>query len=110
MKTYIFKEGRNDYHRVNLSDILYIKAEKGRTIITCNTMEIKSPLHFNEVLIALGDSLFQCHRSYAINLDKITKFNTDSINLSKHLVNLGTKYKESFFEQMLINQNFVTSI
>jgi len=110
MNTYIFKEGRNDYHRVNISDILYIKAEKGRTIIVCSALEIKSPLHFKEVLDIMGESIFQCHRSYAINLDKITKFNTDSIYLSKHIINLGTKYKNELFDKMLINQNSVTSI
>ena len=66
MKTYIFKEGRNDYHRVNLSDILYIKAEKGRTMI----IEIKYPLHFKEVINIEDDSIFQYHRSSAINFDK----------------------------------------
>ena len=103
METYIFKEGRNDYHRVIQSDILYVKAEKGRTIIICKTMEIKSPLNFKQVLIILGDTLFQCHRSYAINLDKIIKFNTDSIYLSKHVVNLGSKYKNDLFHKMLNN-------
>ena len=110
MKTYIFKEGRNNYHCVNLADILYIKAETGRTIIICTTMEIKSPLHFKDVLNILGVNLFQCHRSYAVNLDKITKFNTDSIYLSKHIINLGTKYKNELFDKMLTNQNFVTNI
>jgi len=73
-------------------------------------MEIKSPLHFKDVLSNMGDALFQCHRSYAINLDKITKFNTDSIYLSKHIINLGTKYKNELFDKMLTNQNFVTNI
>ena len=101
MKTYIFKEGRNNYHRVNLSDIIYIKADKGRTTITCTTLTINSPLHFNVVLNTLNDNLFQCHRSYAVNLDKISKFNSDSIYLSEHRVSLGSKYKEALFELML---------
>ena len=109
MKTYIFKEGRNNYHRVKLSDIIFIKADKGRTVITCTTLEINSPLHFNVVLNTLNDSLFQCHRSFAVNLDKISKFNTDTIYLSKHSVSLGTKYKTALFERMLTKPNYITN-
>ena len=67
MKTYIFKVDRNDKECVNLFDILYIKAEKGRTMI----IEIKYPLHFKEVLNIVGDSIIQYHRSYTITFDKI---------------------------------------
>ena len=109
-KTYVFKEGRNNYHCVNLDDIIYIKADKGRTVITCNTIEIKSPLPFNEVLKVMGNTLFQCHRSYAINLEKITKFNSDNIYFTTYMINLGSKYKDVFFEKMLTKQNQITSL
>lgn len=107
-KKFIVKTGRNVYHRILLSDLEYIQASKGRTILICEeTLNTSTP--FKDVLIALDGKLFQCHRSYAVNLDLVISFTNDSITLSNKRIPLGTKYKNAFLECMFEKDIFIST-
>ena len=107
-KKLIVKTGRNVYHRILWSDLEYIQASKGRTILICKET-LNTSTSFNDVLSALDGKLFQCHRSYAVNLDLVKSFTHDSITLINKTLPLGGKYKNAFLECMFERDIFVTS-
>lgn len=91
-----FKEVRNNYDFVKLSDIVYIKAEKGRTFINCNTMEIKSTKlsFFRNLLLLVTLTFTSC-----------TKFETFFRSFSDRDIKSETKEFLSHYYKTLENKD-----
>lgn len=85
-------------HRLNEDDILYIKSEHVyvRIYLADNRqVVVRKPLY--QVLKELNSKvMFQCHRSYAVNINKISIYNDNQINLSNgENIPLSRSRKES---------------
>ena len=104
----IIKTGRSLYHRIKLSDLEFIQAHKGRTIVMCKE-KLNTASSFMDVLSVLNGNILKCHRSYAVNLDAVISFTPDSIRLPSKVLPLGSKYKEIFIEKMLEKNTLITS-
>lgn len=100
MKSFILKTGRNKYHRVMVCDLEYIQAHKGRTIVCYKGETLNTAFPFKDLLNSLNGQIFQCHRSFAVNLDAVTDFTNDSITLPSKTLALGVNYKNDFKKRM----------
>jgi|TARA_B110000902_G_C14107454_1_gene513012 DNA-binding LytR/AlgR family response regulator len=104
----IVKTGRSLYHRIELSDLEFIQAHKGRTIVMCK-QKLNTAAPFKDVISVLNGNIFKCHRSYAVNLDAVISFTNDSIRLPSKVLPLGSKYKEIFIQLMFEKNTLITS-
>lgn len=89
------KDSRNRLERVNCNDILWLKAES--SYVEINTQERKYLLttdtlgSFIEKLRIEG--LLRVHRSYAINLKKVTAVEGNTIEIGDQVIPIGKNYR-----------------
>jgi len=107
-KIIIIKTGRNKFNRINLEDLKYIHASKGRTIVFCKE-KLNTATPFKEVVAFLSGDLFQCHRSYAVNIDFVESFTNDTILVGNKNIPLGAIYKSAFLDFMFSKNTLVKS-
>lgn len=63
----------NEILLINLSDILFIEKLEGRTHIHTNLNVYKVPQNLNELEIKLEPNFIRVHKSFIVNVDKISK-------------------------------------
>jgi len=105
-KVIIIKTGRNKFNRINLDDLKYIQASKGRTIVFCKE-KLNTATSFKDVVAVLGGNLFQCHRSFAVNIDFVESFTNDTILVGSKNIPLGAMYKSTFLDFMFTKNTLV---
>lgn len=65
-------------HMVNKNDILYVEKANHKSMIYTSNEIIETSCNLEEMQKLSPDVFFRCHKSYLINKNKITKF--DSVN------------------------------
>ncbi len=92
----IFIRQNYGYSKLETSKILYIKADGSYSKIVTETDEHVVSDNLNTFFAKLPPtSLIRCHRSYVINLDKVTSFDEISITVNhKERIPIGKTYKE----------------
>ena len=87
-------------HKIFAEEILFIEALGDYVKIYYNDKYVLTNNTFYAILEMLPKNKFiQSHKSFAVNLDKINTINGNQIAINKHLIAIGLKYKESFFEK-----------
>ncbi len=86
-------------YKINIDDILYIKAEVDYVNVVTEEREIlilDSLKHWNEKL--QGFSFIQIHRSYIININYIQKVYGNQVYITDTPLPIGKTYKTSFLK------------
>ncbi len=93
--------------RVNFSDILYIEGMREYIRIHLeNTKPVMTLLSMKNIEQKLPSSRFmRVHRSFIVNLGKVTTIERNRIVFDKEYIPVGDQYKEAF--QKFINGNFL---
>jgi two-component system, response regulator PdtaR len=107
MQNFIIKTCRGVYYPVKRDDILFLEILKGRTKIYLNKGELQVNNSIHYVIEELGKQFVQCHRKYAVNIEKVTSFNKSELKINQTIVSLGPKYKQTFFESMLVDRTLI---
>lgn len=94
--------------------IQYIQKEGMKVIFHTDTRDYETYSSFKKILPQLPKKFIQCHKSYIVNLDKITDVNITSstILLNNNQYSkcyIGPKYKNHFLE-VLNNGNFSNNL
>lgn len=86
----------NKHHKVVINDILFIESLKDYIKIhTVNNKRIVSKYRISEIEQELKDESFlRVHRSYIINIDKISAFTVNDIEVNSTEIPIGASYKE----------------
>ncbi|WP_299160042.1 LytTR family DNA-binding domain-containing protein [uncultured Tenacibaculum sp.] len=86
----------NKHHKVIINDILFIESLKDYIKIhTINNKRIVSKYRISEIEQELKDASFlRVHRSYIINIDKISAFTVNDIEVNSTEIPIGASYKE----------------
>lgn len=94
--------------RVNFSDIQYIEGMREYVRIHLeNSKPVMTLLSMKNIEQKLPSSQFlRVHRSFIVNLKKITTIERNRIVFDKELIPVGDQYKEAF--QRFIDHNFIT--
>lgn len=83
------------YIKLSTDSILFLKADRAYcSMVTENgtyTMT-KSMNHIHEQLP--GDNFIKVHRSYVVNVDKVTRLEGNVVHIGKHQVQMSQEYKE----------------
>lgn len=91
----LIKSG-NKFHKVIIEDILFIESLKDYIKIhTTNNKKIVSKYRISEIEEELKEKNFlRVHRSYIINIDKISAFTVNDIEVNSTEIPIGASYKE----------------
>jgi DNA-binding LytR/AlgR family response regulator len=84
-------------YKVHVDDILFMKADVDYVKVVTKEKSIlilDSLRNWNEKLRGFG--FIQVHRSYLINIDKITKVHGNQIFIGKTAIPIGKTYKNMF--------------
>jgi DNA-binding LytR/AlgR family response regulator len=101
--SFFIKQG-HDLVKVQFSDILYIKAEDNYTAIKTTEKSILASLSMKSLAEKLPENKFlRIHRSYIVNIKKITRISHRFVYINEHEIPLG---KGNF--QMI--QDFITTL
>ena len=86
----------NKHHKVVINDILFIESLKDYIKIhTVNNKRIVSKYRISEIEQELKkESFLRVHRSYIINIDKISAFTVNDIEVNSTEIPIGASYKE----------------
>ncbi len=100
-KTIFIKSGY-DHIKINISDVLYIKADSDYTEIITNKKTFLSKESLKYWLQKLpAKEFYQIHKSYILNTLHFTKVSGNKIYLSNITLPLGRTYKKTFMENYL---------
>jgi len=81
--------------KVNLGDILYIESLKEYVKIHTADQYLVTKLQIGEFESLLASLYFlRVHKSYIINLDKVTAYSANLIEIGSHQIPIGRTYKE----------------
>lgn len=100
------KIGHNEFHRLNYSDVLYIKAEGDYVKIVCNeNKSLLAYLGLKDLKKQLPMELFgQVSRSILVNLSQINKVVDDVVFVDEFQLPIGNTYRDYFFSKYIDNK------
>ncbi|SIS58889.1 two component transcriptional regulator, LytTR family [Chryseobacterium ureilyticum] len=93
------------HRKIHLTDIIYIESQGNDIKVTLSTQEsfiAKSKIIDMESALATKGFL-RIHRSFIMNIEYVTAFNTNEILLGNHKIPVGRSYKQEF-------DNFVNKV
>jgi two-component system LytT family response regulator len=94
---YIFIKSGTDYHKLDTSNILYIKGTGNYlTFVTLNK-EILTLLTMKEALEIIPPQFHRIHKSYIINLDHVELIDTEEVKIKDQRIPIGDHYRDSLF-------------
>lgn len=89
--------------KVFLDDILYIESLKDYVKIHTAQQTLVTKLQIGEFesLIA-SPNMLRVHKSYIVNLDKVTAYSASQLEINTHEIPIGRTYKELIMKQLKI--------
>ncbi len=103
---FFFVKEQNEYSKVIIDDILYVKSlENYIQIITHDTTHTTlASLNFIEN--KLGNKFMRIHRSYLVNLNHIDSFNNETVVVKGNELPIGGQYTEQFKSDFVLRNIF----
>jgi len=81
--------------RVKFDEVTHIESMREYVYIHTETDKVITKIGIGEMEKMLNNNFLRVHRSYIVNLDKITAYNAEEIFIKKLSVPIGTNYKKS---------------
>ena len=103
-KDYVFlRENNQVFSRLRLDDILYLQAERAYCCIVTETKEHTFSTSMNHIWEQLGQEDFvRAHRSYVVNLNRITSLDGNVIYFGKKQVQMSDGFREEVLGRLKI--------
>lgn len=97
--------GKNNFEKINISDILYIEGLKNYVAIHIKDKQIIIYNTLKHIQKSLPKQDFvQIHKSYIVAIYHIEKTNSITVQLNGNDLPLGNTYKSSFFDRIRNNR------
>ncbi len=80
-KLYVLVKYNGMQKKILLSDIYYIESNNKKVVLHTKDGNIETYGKMEEWESNLGDSFYRCHRGYLVNLEKITAYSVDTIDV-----------------------------
>lgn len=96
----VFIKHNYQFIRISLDEILILEADNTYTNILATGQKYALRLTLGNTQQRLGfNALVRVHRSYVVNINKITGFNDREIFIDSLTIPLGAQYKDDFMKQ-----------
>jgi DNA-binding LytR/AlgR family response regulator len=98
------KNSRGVYQKYNISDILYLKAERTYCRIYIeNGEELLQTTDMKDIWMKINHPNFiKAHRSYVVNIDKIDAVKGNMVIINKHEITVTPEHKDEIFQHLNI--------
>lgn len=83
---------------INLDSVQYIQKDGMKLIFYTENREYKIYSSFSKISKSLPENFVRCHKSFIINIDKITNIQTNTILFENNKCYIGPKYKNNLME------------
>jgi DNA-binding LytR/AlgR family response regulator len=98
---YIFIKQDSRLIRVQYDQIRYIEAEKDFSTVFTNEKKLLAGMHLKMFETMLpADRFFRAHRSFIVNLSKITSINGNMIEIGQTEIPIGANYKNELMKKL----------
>lgn len=96
---YLFVKSEQTYVRINENNILMLEAQDNYVKIYTLEKSYTIRCTINKAIEKMKqDNFIRVHRSFCININKITKFNGNEITIEHLIVPLGRNYRDEFIK------------
>lgn len=96
---FMYLKSGGKFHKLNIDDILYIESLKDYVVAHCVNNKITAKYKISDLETELqGKGFLRIHRSYLINLKKITAFTAYDIEIGSKEIPIGASYKEYVYK------------
>jgi DNA-binding LytR/AlgR family response regulator len=103
IKGVLFVKDKFAYNKLVLDDIRWIKSDGNYLEIYTSTLKpalIRASM--GSFMERLGDNFLRCHKSYAINLQHLTKFETHSVTIGNETIPISKNYSDELLKRLNI--------
>lgn len=98
---FIYLKSGGKFHKLNIDEVLYIESLKDYVVAHCIGNNITAKYKISDLEAELqGKGFLRIHRSYLINLKKVTAFTTYDIEIGNTEIPIGASYKEYVFKAL----------
>ncbi|MDN5205619.1 response regulator [Fulvivirgaceae bacterium BMA10] len=99
----IFVRDKERFLRINVEDIIYMQAARSYCEIVTKEKTFTISENLNSVSINFQDAFFvKIHRSYVINMKKITGFEGNMVYLNDERLSISKAYRDDFFRRLRV--------
>jgi len=100
---FIFLKKQNHFDKVHVRDILYLEADGSYCQIITREGKYTLSQNLQNVLNNMGSTnIIRSHRSFAVNLDRVTSYTKSSVFVEKHEIPVSYFYKKALMEKLKI--------
>ena len=104
LDNFIFVYVDKNYEKIMYADILFIKAEQNYVKIMQSEKSYLVLSNLSQFIKQLPESHFKrVHKSYAVNMDNVIKYNNNEILFNEVIVPISEAYKESILNALKSN-------
>lgn len=97
MNDHVFIKHNYSFVKIKLSDLLYVEAENNYVSLVTSDKKFLIRLSLGQLLEKINfQALVRIHRSYAVNINAISSFNEQEVEINQQQLPIGRNYKEEF--------------
>ncbi|HEY9007202.1 LytR/AlgR family response regulator transcription factor [Ohtaekwangia sp.] len=101
IKDHVFLRSKNQYVKLNLDDIIYLEAGRSYCSIITSTEVYTMTTSMNHVYEQLNSRDFmKIHRSFVINVNKITALDGNTVRLGEKQVQMSKDYRDELMGRL----------
>lgn len=106
LTNYIFLKSGYEFVRINLEEILFIKAADNYSVVYLEAEQLITRMPISELLTKLPSSNFvRVHKSFIIAINRIDKVDGNRLCISKHYISISKPYKSALIK-LVLKQTF----
>lgn len=96
---YIFVKHNYHFVKIGIGNLLYVATDNNYISLVTTERKFLLRLPLNSFLEKIvSRKIVRIHRSYAVNMDRITSFNDQLVYLDKTEIPIGRNYRDSFLK------------
>jgi two-component system LytT family response regulator len=98
---FMYLKSGGKFHKLNIDEVLYIESLKDYVVAHCVGNKVTAKYKISDLEAELqGKGFLRIHRSYLVNLKKVTAFTTYDIEIGNTEIPVGASYKEYVFKAL----------
>jgi two-component system LytT family response regulator len=105
VEDYFFVKAERLYIKIYFGDLLFIEGLKDYVVMQTVEERIITAMNIKTIYEQLPQNIFvRVSKSYVINVQKITSFDNNTVNILKYEIPIGNAYRSHFFEEFVIKK------
>lgn len=97
---YLYVNANKKHVKVAFQDILYVESQKDYVCIHTAEQEVTTKAKISDYAALLGSSFLRTHRSFLVNLSKITAFTALDVEIGDREIPIGGSCKQLVWERL----------